>query len=143
MNRNTAAEKFAEMLLNMGVKESINTLFDAMSHPTGTRKQQWTDVQAWYESRTQEDKDSIRFLIKEATVFSAVGIAAFLDGIVRYVDAEGKPAEFAVALQIYQDYDAASKKDYTEVIPICPTQRGEDVHDILLSLLDDINVEKI
>ena len=136
MDRNTAAEKFAQMLFDMGIQEGFNTLLGVMSHPTGTHKQQWITVKAWYDSISSEEKERIHFLLRQMSVFSVTGIAAFLDGVVGYVDTDGNPAEFSVALHTYRDYDAAEKNQPEEVIPICPTQFGEEVNDILLSIID-------
>ncbi len=135
MDRSKAAEEFAKALFSVGVERSVEAFSDGLSTPGGKDKSLWEQAKSLYESQTDEGKAVIRFMVKEASVLSAFGVAVFLDGASGYWDAEGQPAEFTVALNIYDNVEEA--QTLTETVQVCPVKDAEDVHDIFMDLVDE------
>jgi len=136
MDRNTAAEEFAKMLFQVGVKESLEGFYDSLDTPGGQNKKTWEDVRKWHENETDEVRRFVRFIVKEAIVLSVHGLAVNLDGASGYNYVGEHPIEYAVTMRTYQSIDAIENHSPRETIEICPTTHGEDVHDIFLYFVD-------
>src|SRR5687767_1375168 len=131
MNRNAAAEEFAKVLFRGGVEEGVKAFFDVMSEPMGHQRDKWERLRRWYESEDEEDRGILRVAIKDAMVLAVFGVAVHLDGASGgYIEVEEGIGELAVALNIYGSEKALDARTPKETIEICPTRRGEDVHDI-------------
>src|SRR5579871_4533868 len=137
MERNAAAEEFAKMLYQEGIEEALRAFYDLLDNPTGPQKRLWQQAKDWHASHTEERKALIRFLFKEAMVAAIFKVAVHFDGASGYEYVGERPAEFAVALQIYNNLDEAEEGNPQEIIAICPNPGGTDVHDLFLSFVDE------
>ena len=136
MDRNKAAEEFAKMLFQVGVEEGSQAFFASLESPTGQDKRTWEEVKHWHGNKTDEEKQFIGFIVKEAIIQAIHGIAVNFDGAAGYDYIDERPIEFAVALRVYDSIDAVEIGDSNETIEICPTVHGADVHDIFINLAD-------
>jgi len=72
MDRGTAAEAFAKMLLHVGVDETIASVYRSIDKPIGQHKQTWEDIKRWYENEDEEVKEFLRFLAKGVHDLSSI-----------------------------------------------------------------------
>lgn len=137
MDRQQAAKEFAKVLSQRGIEGSIKVVYRLIQRPIGPQKDEWTQLKAWYESLTDEQKRLFAFLVKQAMISAVFGLAVFFDGASEYHFVGEHPVDFAIAMQVYNNLDDAMEGKIEERIEVCPTHHGEDLHDILLNLIDD------
>lgn len=136
MERNEAAEQFAKMLYTVGIEEGRNAFYASLEHPVGQHREEWEKAKNWYANQIEEERGFVNFLIREAMTLAVHGIAVRLDGASGYEYHNNNPIDYCVALRVYQNDSDAESDVPAQVIDICPTTYGEDVHDILLELVD-------
>jgi len=136
MDRDAAAEMLVKMLYTAGVEEGLSAFFRSLNHPCGQQEGIWQQAREWHASQTEAEKEILRALVKEAMILAVFGVAVHFDGASGYDYVGERPAEFAVALQIYSNLDEAEEGNPQEIIAICPTNDGENVHDHFLDFVD-------
>lgn len=138
MDRGEATEEFVRMVCE-GYSESVGDgMFKMPSRVSGMEDAEWKQVQEWFQERTPSEKEKIDLIIREAMFSMLNTLMAQLDGVAGYHYVHDKPADFSVILNLYRDHDDASDGKPQETVEICPTRRGEDLHDILFHLAKDI-----
>jgi hypothetical protein len=97
----------------------------------------WERLRQRYETENQAGRELFRFAVKEAMILSIFGVAAHFDGASGYDPIGDRVGEFAVALNVYRSLEDTTPQGLEETVQICPTRRGEDVHDIFMNLVDE------
>jgi hypothetical protein len=124
------------MFVRAGVTEVVPTVLSWLDEPLGYKKHLWQQAHDWFATKSDDDKQMIQFLVREAAASAAVGIAVEFDGAAGFEDVEGKAAEFVVSLRVYRDRHYQPNDVAQEIVEICPPSHGEEVHDIVMNLLD-------
>jgi hypothetical protein len=137
LERNQAAEEFAKLLVEVGVQQGNDALFESLNRPLGPHKEAWAHAKEWYDSQPDGIQELVRFLTREAMVMALFGVAVHLDGGGGYRFVGDRVAEFTVGMNVYRNAEQASLGVWDEAVEICPTKRGEEVHDIFLSRLGE------
>ena len=137
MKRDEAAEIFAKFLYDTGVDKALRVFGNAMNTPSGTNKQTWVSFNEVYNSESEERRFIIRQMLKEVLVLSIFSVAADLDGATGYGEVDGLIRDFSVSVRTYETIADARSQTPDEVIGICPTTEGLDVHDHFLYFVDE------
>jgi len=141
MDKDKAAEEFSKMLFQQGFQGSLESVASSLQEPpVGSRLIEWEAAKKWCDRLDERDKSALSFLLTRVSVSAIFGIACFLDGASGYQSIEGydsQPADFIVSLRTYKDVTSYEMQVPAETIQVCPTEHGEDVHDIFLSLVDE------
>ena len=140
MNKNTAAEMFGKMLFEQGVEQSSPLFMKLLNEPRGTHKAKWQAAKEWYEQESADKQALIRFLIQQAAILSTFHIAYKLDEGLD--EKHGQVVNYTVAVNTYKDRDAANEDLPDETVQICPTVTGEDIHDIVMSYVDQLEANQ-
>lgn len=141
MNRDQAAEEFARMLYRVGIEQAYRTFFASIDNPVGHNKEQRLKISHWYASKGFEEQQLINTILRKAMALSVFGIAVNFDGDAGYEEVDNKFAEFVVSLRMYGSLEEEEVGAPTEFVEICPTNGGENIHDIFMSLVDEANGE--
>ena len=139
MEKEQAAEAFAQMLYNVGVVGAYEMFFEGMESTFGHEKVKWQKIRDWYTSKDSEEQQLVNTILKEVLTASAFHLAVRFDGAAGYEEFDDKIGEFAVSLRLYDDPEDVDAEVMTPLqsIGICPTESGEMIHDIFMNLVDE------
>jgi hypothetical protein len=136
MDRNAAAEELAKILANVGIEGGLDTFYKTLNSPLRRKDRMWETARIWCESQPDEVEKIVQFMLRQAVVVSVVGLAVHFDGAAGYEMIEDRPAELAVSFLLYDTIDDAMEGRIAESIQVCPKESGEEIHDILLDIVD-------
>ena len=139
MYKNTGSEQFARMLFEVGVERGLQGMYDLMENPPHQEKETWAKVKEWYGNQSEESKQIVRFMAKEAIIFAVFELEVNFDGAAGNRVWGEHQVDFAVNMRVYESEEAVENETPDTTIAVCPTTRGEDVHDIFLDLVDESN----
>lgn len=124
------------MVFRQGYVVGAAAVWETIEHPVGVDQSRWEEIARWFKQSPEESRGNIRFLVEEAIVYALHGVLASLDGVTEFHYVSDQPCEFTLAMRLYPDEDAAARAEVSTEIQISPTERGEDLHDLFLNLLD-------
>jgi hypothetical protein len=82
----------------------------------------------------QADRSNVLLVIKEAVHSSVFDLLVMLDGAAGTLTVDGRPADFAVYLQVYRDRDAMWAGEPQDAVRINPLLKdGDELHDLFLA----------
>src|SRR5947207_1893323 len=134
MDREVAATEFARVLFKLGVERSLTVFSNCITRPTGKDREAWHRMQGWQESLDPKGRELFDFAVRKAMVLAVFAVATHLDGDSGYLPVDDRVGRLAVALNLYSTPEESFERSPEEVVQICPTLSGEDVHDIFMNL---------
>ena len=137
MNREEAAEEFVQVVCNE-YSQSMDLMLTMLNHPVGNEKSEWKEVRKWFHERSPSEQANVQFLMREAIFTLLHSMLVYFDGATGYYLVDGKPVDFELILNRYQNIGAAIEGEPEEKIKISPAGRGEDLHDIFFHLAEKI-----
>ena len=137
LKRDEAAEVFAKFLYATGVEKTLRVFFEEIDNPSGITKQKWITFKEVYESESEARQEIIQQMLKEVLILSIFAVAVDLDGATGYGEVDGLIRDFSVSVRTYKTIEDARSQNPAEVIEICPTTEGLDVHDHFLYFVDE------
>jgi hypothetical protein len=134
MDRLTVKDGFAKELYRVGVKRTVDSVSNLLTHPTQRGMSNLDSLGNWYRGLNVVERSFAEQLIRESAIMSTFGLAVMFDGGAGPLEIADTYATPVVMISFTEDLEEADRD--TDAIHICPTLRGEELHDLFLDVVD-------
>ncbi len=141
MDRNEAAIEFAKVLFQQGVISTIEAINDIIESPDQFKGEAWGDVRRLVTQLDSAQASALSYLVRRTAIMSTHQIACQLDGVTEYHYVDDQPVEFVLSMRRGDIEDSIDEQ--VELIQICPTESGYEVHDLLMELVDSAGLRQM
>jgi hypothetical protein len=134
-DRDEAAETFVKMVDQSVYVVGHRGFMQALS--TGIPKTLFSSLSPWFHSLPEQDREKVDNLVKQAMHSAIFDLLCIFDGVSGFERNEGRPMNYAILLEVFEDMSALrrdNKESSTRINPVM--QKDLHLHDLFQELTE-------
>lgn len=134
-DRDEAAEIFVKLINQSVYVTGHDEFMDSLN--TGIPKTLFSSLSPWFRSLPEQDREKVNNLVQQAMHSAIFNLLCIFDGVSGFERNEGRPVNYAVLLEVFNDMSALRHDDKELSIRINPVmQKDPYLHDLFQELTE-------